>query len=96
MKPIFKWDGNLLAFLQNDLLFNQNGIYLGWIENNQIFDKNGIYKGEIYNSDYGIRNNNKSYVNKIPRIHPVNIIAPIPPINRIGNINMMGYSEIEW
>lgn len=69
---------------------------MGWIDGNEIYDKNGIYKGEIYNNDYAIRNNHKSYMNKIPKIPPINIITPFTPINRIGNISMLGYSEIQW
>ncbi len=95
MKPIFRWDGNLLAFLQNDTLYNQSGEYLGWVEDNEIYDRDGIYKGEIYSDDYGIKNDHKSYINKLPRMSPMNIIPPIPPLNRIGNITMMGYREIE-
>lgn len=91
---MFRWDGNLFAFMQNDNLFNQSGEYLGWVENGEIYDINGIYCGEVYNNDYAVRNINKSLPNKIARIPAMNIIAPIPPINRIGNIEMMGYSEI--
>lgn len=95
IKPIFRWDGRLFAFIQNDNLFNSNGEYIGWIENSVIYDSNGIYKGEIYNNDYAVRNLNKALPNKIARIPAMNIIAPIPPINRIGNIGMIGYIEIE-
>ncbi len=96
IQPIFKWNGNLFAFMQNDNLFSESGEYNGWIENNEIFDRNGIYKGEIYSNDYAVRNTNKSLPNKIARIPAMNIMAPIPPINRIGNIEMMGYCEIQW
>ncbi|MFY4767484.1 4-fold beta flower protein [Aliarcobacter butzleri] len=96
MKAIFRWDGNIIGFLNNTNLFDTDGTYMGWIEDNEIYDKNGIYKGEIYNNDYAIRNNHKSYMNKIPKIPPFDIIAPIPPLNRIGSIEMLGYSEIQW
>jgi hypothetical protein len=82
--------------MQNDNLFNQSGEYLGWIENGEVYDRNRIYRGEVYNNDYAVRNINKTLPNKIARIPAMNIIPPMPPINRIGNIGMMmGYSEIE-
>lgn len=96
MRYIFRWDGNFLCFLRDNLLFDPNGIYLGWVENNEIYDRNGIYKGEIYQDDYAIRNAHKNYMNKAPRIPPMNIIPSLSPVNRVGYVSVMGYEEIVW
>ena len=79
MKPIFRWNGQPLGFVQNGFLYDTEGKYLGWVgTEGDVWAKDGHFVGEVVMGEYIMRNVlRKSPTPVIPRFPPLPVIAKL-------------------
>lgn len=55
-QPVFRWNGEPVAFIEDWQLFDNQGHYLGWIESdNSVWAANGHHVGELLDGEHVFR-----------------------------------------
>jgi len=83
-QPIFRWNGDPVAFVEDWHLFDCQGRYLGWIEtDNSVWAANGQHVGDLLDGEHIFRST--TGVPRVPRLAraaprvELTELNPLPP-----------------